>query len=162
MLPHPTKSQMFLTTSNGEWPNNTTDLKRHCHPNGEQLGCFQLKKNRQEPGALRAWVTQGLTWKLSFLLLLWQLSTESRSGGQTPGSSSLAGGWRPLRLPRERDLWETQWWAHLTEPRGAGCSVPPFQGMAGSCPQAPWTTGALLRADVVQNDHTPVLIHGSP
>ena len=31
-----------------------------------------------------------------------------------------------------------------------------------SCPKAPWTTGALLGADVVQNDHMLVLIHGSP
>ena len=101
----PIKPQTFLTISNSEWPNNIADLKSHRCPNGEWLVCFQWKKNWQEPGALSAWVTQD--WKLSLLLLLWQLSTGSGSGGQTPGSSSLAGRWRPLQLPREGPLGNT-------------------------------------------------------
>lgn len=93
-----------------------------------------MEKELAGAGALSAWMTQGLIWKLSLLLLLWQLSAGSGSGGQTPSSSSLAGRWRPLQSPRERDFWETQWRAHLTEPRGAGCLVPPFQGMAEQLP----------------------------
>lgn len=43
-----------------------------------------MEKNWQEPGALSAWMTQGLTWKLSLLLLLWQLSTGERVGRTDP------------------------------------------------------------------------------
>lgn len=39
---------------------------------------------------------------------------------------------------------------------------PCSRGWPSSCPRAPWTTGALLGADVVQNDHMLVFIHGSP
>lgn len=35
------------------------------------------------------------------------------------------------------NFWETQWQAHLTEPRGAGCLVPLFQGMAEQLPPGP-------------------------
>lgn len=110
------------------------DLKHHCCPTGERLVCFQRKKNWQEPGALSAWVTQD--WKLSLLLLLWQLSTGSGSGGQTPVPQAWQAGGGHCNS-RERDLWETQWRAHLTEPHGAGCSVPPFQGMAKQLPPGP-------------------------
>lgn len=103
-------------------------------------------------------MTQGLTWKLSLpsaSLAVEHRERVGRTGTPVPQAWQAGGG--------HCNFWETQWQAHLTEPRGWMLLVPLFQGMyERSCPRAPWTTGALLGADVVQNDHMLVFIHGSP
>ena len=138
MLPHPIKPQTFLIISNSEWPNNIADLQHHRCSNGKRFVCFQWKKNWQEPGALSAWMTQGLTWKLSLLLLLWQFSAGSGSGGQTPGSSSLAGRWRPLQLlgntvagPPHRAPW--CWMLGAPVPGDGRAAAPGPHGPQGPC-----------------------------